>query len=102
MPIYKEYKLSITDENVKELNGTIKFKVEGINQKKVDSNLKSSIEYKPEGYKLVLTRSKEDGAKFVASIDKITKEGVDTSFKDEKILVTDINAYGMKVKTTSE
>lgn len=35
-------------------------------------------------------------------VDKITKEGVDTSFKDEKILVTDINAYGMKVKTTSE
>lgn len=76
MPVSKEYKLSITDENVKELNGTIKFKVEGINQKKVDSNLKSSIEYKSEGYKLVLSRSKEDGAKFVASIGNITKEAI--------------------------
>ncbi len=35
-------------------------------------------------------------------VDKITKEGVDTSFKDEKIVVTDLNVYGMKVKTTSE
>lgn len=76
MPVSKEYKLSITDENVKEFNGIVKFKVEGINQKKVDSNLKSSIEYKPEGYKLVLSRSKEDGAKFVASIGNITKEAI--------------------------
>ena len=34
-------------------------------------------------------------------VDKITKEGIETSFKDEKIVVTDMNVYGMKVKTTS-
>lgn len=33
-------------------------------------------------------------------VDKITEGGVDTSFKDQKVIVTDMNVYGMKVKST--